>query len=109
MSRQVKLMQLTTNYSKKMNQLKNRIFGDLVRPTSITSMKVVNLMSEMPVHKNPEKTVEYYPRHLETHALMTKLRDYGLYRDEHKDFQEEMTRLRELRGKRIWWKENNKK
>ena len=30
---------------------------------------------------------------------MRVLRDYGLYRDEHKDFCEEMQRLRVLRGK----------
>lgn len=71
-------------------------------------MQVVALMSERPVHKNPEKTVDYYPRHVETHKLCSILRDYGLYRDEHRDFQEEMTRLRELRGKRIWRKEPKK-
>lgn len=31
--------------------------------------------------------------------LMMNLRDYGLYRDEHADFREEMNRLRALRGK----------
>lgn len=62
-------------------------------------------MSEMPVHKNPEKTVDYYPRHVETNLLISHLRDYGLFRDEHKDFQDEMRRLRELRGKRIWGRE----
>ena len=30
---------------------------------------------------------------------MRNLRDYGLYRDEHKDFCDEMDRLRALRGK----------
>lgn len=30
---------------------------------------------------------------------MRSLRDYGLYRDEHADFTEEMRRLRALRGK----------
>ena len=35
----------------------------------------------------------------ETNELMRVLRDYGLYRDEHKDFCEEMQRLRVLRGK----------
>ena len=30
---------------------------------------------------------------------MRNLRDYGLFRDEHKDFKDEMDRLRELRGK----------
>ena len=31
--------------------------------------------------------------------LFTTLRDHGLYRDEYKDFCEEMQRLRALRGK----------
>ncbi|BET02070.1 Ribosomal protein S33 [Nesidiocoris tenuis] len=104
MSRQAKLMKLPTAYAGRMNQLSNRIFGDVVRPTSQKSRKVVALFSELPAHKNPEKTVAYYPRHIETHKLMTKLRDYGLYRDEHKDFQEEIARLKELRGKVPWWK-----
>uniref|UniRef100_A0A0A9X939 Small ribosomal subunit protein mS33 n=1 Tax=Lygus hesperus TaxID=30085 RepID=A0A0A9X939_LYGHE len=108
MSRQVRLMKLTTGYATRMNQLRNRIFGDIVRPTSITSKKVVALFSEHPIHKNPEKTIDYYPRHLETHQLMSKLRDYGLYRDEHKDFQEEIIRLKELRGKKPWWKRKEK-
>lgn len=30
---------------------------------------------------------------------MIKLRYYGLYRDEHEDFKEEMERMRVLRGK----------
>jgi len=41
----------------------------------------------------------YYPAQEETNELMRNLRDYGLYRDEHKDFCDEMDRLRELRGK----------
>ena len=46
-----------------------------------------------------ERWVVYYPAHEETAELMRHLRDYGLYRDEHKDFCDEMERLRELRGK----------
>ena len=41
----------------------------------------------------------YYPAHEETNELMRHLRNYGLYRDEHKDFCDEMDRLRDLRGK----------
>lgn len=63
--------------------------------------QVISLFREMPVHKNPEKTVDYYPRHEQINLLMDHLRNYGLYRDEHKDFQEEMLRLRALRGKKI--------
>lgn len=43
--------------------------------------------------------IAYYPAVEETNELMRVLRDYGLYRDEHKDFCEEMQRLRVLRGK----------
>ena len=46
-----------------------------------------------------ERWITYYPAVEETNELMRVLRDYGLYRDEHKDFCEEMQRLRELRGK----------
>lgn len=60
------------------------------------------MLSARPDGKNPEKTVDYYPRHVETNKLMNHLRDYGLFRDEHQDFKEEMMRIRELRGKRIW-------
>ncbi|KAL1116322.1 hypothetical protein AAG570_005817 [Ranatra chinensis] len=102
------LMKRPTNYCRKMTQLRNRIFGDVIRPTNSKSMKVVALYSERPVNKNPEMTINYYPRHVETHKLISHLRDYGLYRDEHKDFQEEMQRLRELRGKRIWGKDKKK-
>ena len=43
--------------------------------------------------------ITYYPAVEEANELMRVLRDYGLYRDEHKDFCEEMQRLRLLRGK----------
>ena len=43
--------------------------------------------------------IAYYPAVEETNELMRVLRDYGLFRDEHKDFCEEMQRLRVLRGK----------
>ena len=42
---------------------------------------------------------QYYPAHDEVAALMDKLRDYGLYRNEHLDFKEEMDRIRRLKGK----------
>ena len=56
-------------------------------------------MSDRPVNKDPNYTVDYYPRHVETAILMTHLRNYGLFRDEHQDFKEEAKRMRELRGK----------
>ena len=46
-----------------------------------------------------ERWICYYPAHEEAAELFTTLRDHGLYRDEYKDFCEEMQRLRALRGK----------
>ncbi|CAH0564267.1 unnamed protein product [Brassicogethes aeneus] len=94
----VQLGKQATEYSKRMSRLSNRIFGEVARPTNSKSMKVVKLFSEEPV--NLRKDIHgYYPRHVETGLLMMKLRDYGLYRDEHADFKEEMERMREMRGK----------
>lgn len=98
MSKYKGLINLGTTYSRRMNFLSNRIFGEVARPTNDKSMKVVKMFSEKPVHLR-EEIVNYYPRHVETHLLMKKLREYGLFRDEHQDFKEEMKRLRVLRGK----------
>ncbi|XP_042879898.1 28S ribosomal protein S33, mitochondrial-like [Penaeus japonicus] len=92
---------LTANssyYAKRMNRLSNRIFGEVVRPTNAQSQRVVKMFAEKPLDLRPEIT-DYYPRHIETNSLMSLLRKYGLYRDEHQDFKEEMKRLRKLRGK----------
>lgn len=61
-------------------------------------MKVVKLLEVEPFHKR-DYIINWYPRHVETHLLTRVLRDYGLFRDEHRDFNEEMERLRRLRGK----------
>lgn len=62
-------------------------------------MKVVRMLSEEPVEKK-DYVINWYPRHVETHFLIRSLRHYGLFRDEHQDWKEEMKRLRYLRGKR---------
>lgn len=61
-------------------------------------MRVVKLLEVEPYHKR-DYIINWYPRHNETHLLCRKLRDYGLFRDEHEDFKDEMKRLRYLRGK----------
>ncbi|KAK0095927.1 hypothetical protein PV326_007054 [Microctonus aethiopoides] len=99
MSKYVELAKLATPYAKRMNRLSNRIFGEVPRETNQKSMKIVKLFSEKPVNKRPE-IVEYYPRHPEIGLLIRNLRLYGLYRDEHQDFAEEIERLRILRGKK---------
>ncbi|XP_015595405.1 28S ribosomal protein S33, mitochondrial [Cephus cinctus] len=98
MSKYVNLANVATNYAKRMNRLSNQIFGEVTRPTTSTSMKVVTLFSEKPYDRRDE-IVNYYPRHVETHILMSNLRNYGLFRDEHEDFKDEYKRLRALRGK----------
>ncbi|CAH1116755.1 unnamed protein product [Phaedon cochleariae] len=92
------LVKQTTEYARRMNRLSNRIFGEVARSTNSKSMRVVKLFSEQPVHLRRE-VHSYYPRHVELGKLMIKLRYYGLYRDEHADFQDEMDRMRALRGK----------
>ncbi|KAH8369209.1 hypothetical protein KR009_004319 [Drosophila setifemur] len=111
------LIKLGTQYARRMNYLSNRIFGEVARTTNEKSMKVchphqlncsyqlwiipcqvVRMFSEEPIHKR-DYVVNWYPRHVETHLLMKNLRDYGLFRDEHQDFKDEMKRLRKLRGK----------
>merc|ERR1719211_451198 len=70
-------------------------------------MRLVARYSKEPLEQR-EDYIEYYPGIEETTELMRVLRDYGLYRDEHKDFKEEMERLRLLRGKnkaRQGWKD----
>ncbi|XP_077299311.1 mitochondrial ribosomal protein S33 [Arctopsyche grandis] len=92
------LVNIASNYGKRMKYLSNRIFCEVARPTDSKSMKVVKMFAKQPLNLN-KNIVEYYPRHVETHKLMMKLRSYGLFRDEHQDFKEEMRRIRALRGK----------
>lgn len=95
----LKTAKVDTKYAKRMQRLSNRIFGEVVRPTPKPSMRVVALFSKKPVEQLDHLTDAYYPDHPTAYHLMSLLRDLGLYRDEHKDFQEEMERMRVLRGK----------
>lgn len=88
-----------SQYAKRMAHLSARIFGEMARPTHAGSQrKVIQLMSEEPLHKQKD-LINYYPDIENLEMLMRNLRSYGLYRDEHEDFKEEMERLRKLRGK----------
>ncbi|NWR69330.1 RT33 protein, partial [Centropus unirufus] len=91
-------MSSMSSYALRMARLSAQIFGEVVRPTDSKSMKVVKLFSEQPLAKRKE-VYNWYPPHNTYHALMKKLRYFGLYRDEHQDFKEEMRRLKKLRGK----------
>lgn len=52
----------------------------------------------MPIDKDPD-IIDYYHRLPESYYLFVYLREYGLFRDEHADFTDEMKRQRKLRGK----------
>ncbi|XP_071960648.1 small ribosomal subunit protein mS33-like [Antedon mediterranea] len=89
---------MASNYAKRMARLSSRVFGQLVRPTNPTSMRVVNNLSREPIEQQ-KYYVDYYPPHVEIARLMYRLRHFGLYRDEHADFKDEMKRVAKLRGK----------
>ena len=96
-----------SQYNAKMKYLSASIFGDLKRPMDDTKMnkKLVYSLTGRPLNDRPEIT-KYYPAHEETGFLFARLRDFGLFRDEHKDFVEEMERMRRLRGKgKFVWRE----
>jgi len=99
-----------SEYATKMNRLSNQIFGEIKRPTSFDSMRIVKRLSREP-YETMEVHNTYYPAVEETTELMHLLREYGLYRNEHEDFKEEMARQRQLRGKtriRSKWKDGVK-
>lgn len=98
LSKYAKLVKNDTEYGRRMRHLSNRIFGEVTRPTTTQSMKVVEMFKDKPLYLRDD-IINYYPRHPEMANLMGNLREYGLYRDEHADFIEEMNRLRALRGK----------
>ncbi|XP_071511958.1 small ribosomal subunit protein mS33-like [Diadema setosum] len=89
---------MASNYARRMARLSARIFGEVYKPTTSQSMKVVQMMSEKP-REMRKHIVDYYPPHTETYKLMKYLRFLGLYRDEHADFRDEMKRVQRMKGK----------
>ncbi|XP_001178630.3 28S ribosomal protein S33, mitochondrial [Strongylocentrotus purpuratus] len=89
---------MSSNYARRMARLGARIFGDVYKPTSSKSMKVVEMMREEP-REMRKHIVDYYPPHMEAFKLMGYLRYIGLYRDEHADFRDEMKRVQKMKGK----------
>ncbi|KAM9845805.1 small ribosomal subunit protein mS33 isoform 1-T2 [Aulostomus maculatus] len=87
-----------SHYAVRMAQLSARIFGDVARPTDSKSMKVFKLFKDTPMSKQKE-VYDWYPQHNIYYNMTKKLRFMGLFRDEHEDFNEEMLRVRRLRGK----------
>ncbi|XP_003745117.1 28S ribosomal protein S33, mitochondrial [Galendromus occidentalis] len=86
-------------YARRMALLSARIFGEpYAASVAGGNSQVVRRFAEKPMDLKKE-WIEYYPPLFQYNRLMLKLRAHGLFRDEHLDFQEEMKRLRKLRGK----------
>lgn len=110
---------LPSTYAQKMSRLSCKIFGEYYTPpppkalmTTSDPRNYVVFMgphkqngseiiknSRLPFDIDPGKNFNYYPPHPQIRELMFVLRQHGLYRDEHLDFNNEMKRLRLLRGK----------
>ena len=73
------LVRKGTAYARRMDRLSKRIFGEVVRPTNLTSFRVVDRLARRPHDLDPQ-IIKYYPRHEETGKIMLLLRDYGLFR-----------------------------
>jgi len=79
-------------------------------------MRVVQRNMEKPFDLDDTKNYNYYPAHPQIRELTHTLREYGLFRDEHRDFNEAMKGValargkvfREVRGPGIKKKEGNK-
>ena len=93
-----KIDKVGSEYSKRMKYLSNSIFGEYQYPISKETKRMTDSLERKPYELRAE-IVHYWPAHDQTAELMTRLREYGLYRDEHKDYVEEMERQRKLRGK----------
>lgn len=91
-------MRSKSDYNKRLTFLSNSIFGNLRRPVTPGTKKMVQMLTNKPYHQRNE-IVHYYPAVTEATQLMKHLRAYGLFRDEHQDFKEEMLRMRAMRGK----------
>lgn len=79
-----------TIYSKQANQFVAKWHGDC---------RVFERMQDKPFDLNTERNHKYYPAHPQIRALTHNLREYGLFRDEHRDFNEEMKAIAISRGK----------
>merc|ERR1712002_734573 len=64
-----------------------RIFGEIPRPVSIRSQKVIDVYKTQPHAQNK---VKYYPSLDQHNRTLRKLRSMGIYHDEHMDFVEEL-------------------
>lgn len=113
-------MQVTSKYHQRMRKLSCKIFNEFYIPEIPRSdlnygishkpvamwmskwhsdLRVFERNQELPIDLDPSRNHKYYPAHPQYRALTHTLREYGLFRDEHRDFNEEMRKIAEKRGK----------
>merc|ERR1711962_855136 len=96
-----RLIKNNTTYAKRMNRLSAQIF---VEPKGVVGEHhvpgLIKRFSQNPIDQRAT-TVHYYDhaKHRQADQLIKKLREIGLYRDEHADFAEMMEEQRYLRNK----------
>ena len=71
---------MSSSYAKKMAQLSARIFGELIVNKNSPNGRIIQRLSQKPIEKIDEYSMNYYPRHLENDHLLKVARTYGLYR-----------------------------
>ncbi|VEL37431.1 unnamed protein product [Protopolystoma xenopodis] len=87
---------MAAKFANRMAHLAGNIFVGVRSPIEQKSLKVVKLMRDKSFALIRK---DWYPPLEEYEAILYKMRMFGLFRNEHADFNEEMDRLRELRGK----------
>ncbi|KAJ6219906.1 hypothetical protein RDWZM_005718 [Blomia tropicalis] len=110
-----------SKYALRMLKLSGKIFSEYIRPQMpheisravlvdgkqrtqwesyhYQNEQIVERSKERPADLLPTRNPHYYPAHPQLKDLISTLREHGLFRDEHQDIVEEMSRLRALRGK----------
>ena len=110
----------TSKYQQRMRRLSCKIFNEFYipeiekkdmdhgfsHPPNYTfankwhnDMRVFERNQERPLDLNPDRNYKYYPAHPQIRQLTHVLREYGLFRDEHRDFNEAMKEVAIARGK----------
>ena len=111
---------VSSKYSQRMRKLSCKIFNDFYVPeiskkeyehgfshpsTSHWLKKVFSdyrtfeRNTEKPGDFDTRRNPNYYPAHPQVRQLTHHLREYGLFRDEHRDFNEEMRAIAVSKGK----------
>lgn len=110
----------TSKYDQKMRALSCKIFNEYYIPELdkkdldygpanysvqmwtkkwFSDFRVVERHQDLPMDLDNDRGTHYYPAHPQIRQLTHVLRNYGLFRDEHRDFNEEMKKKDIARGK----------